>query len=764
MRHTLTKERMNREPRSTPGRSIFVAQARCFYTFRTAAAAALFLLAGALSAAAQVASVTPSSMWPPAQVAEPGASPWDIGRNSAARLIAARTALVSESPAPAGAAGLLAGPPLGLEFRLAPGWKTYWRAPGDAGLPPEIDWSGSENLAEATILWPVPKRETLLGFETFVYENRVVLPILARAGDPAKPVRLRAQVSYLVCEVLCVPAEAKLELDLDAAPGKPTPQAGSIAGFYRRVPSRAAGAFTVERALLAENNDGLSLEVAVRAGAPMVAPDVFIEGPRQLRFAKPRFEADAGRLSGVFVVPVTVTGNRAALSGATPFTFTVVDAGTGTGADGDPSAPPRMAEATATVSGIAVSALGGTLGVMLLVAFAGGLILNLMPCVLPVLSMKLMGAVASAGASARAVRLGFLATAAGIVVSMLALAGIAIAAKAAGIAVGWGVQFQAPGFLAAMAVVVALFASSLFAGASLGLPGAVTALAGKGPRQGLAGAFLAGAFATLLATPCTAPLLGTAVGFALARGTAEILLVFAALGLGLAAPYLLVAIVPPLARALPRPGPWMRWVRIVLGIGLLITALWLLAALAAQTGILIAAITACAAAVAAFAFAYRRVRRGAFVLAFAAAAAAVAAPLLAPPHAGTGIATSGAWRAWDRVDAMNQVAAGKTVLVHVTAEWCLNCKVNQALVLERGAVADRLKDSRTVAMLADWTRADPRIGRFLAGFGRYGIPFDVVYGPSAPAGIVLPEILTADSVLAALDAAGRAPVPGTALK
>jgi suppressor for copper-sensitivity B len=761
MRHKLIQKRTKRDPQSTPLRSIFVAKRRCFHAARAAwiaVGALLFSLASALPATAQTPTAAAAQFWPPLQLSEPGASPWDIGRNSAARLIASRTALVSEAPAPRGAAGLLAGPPLGIEFRLAPGWKTYWRSPGDAGLPPEIDWSGSENLAEATVLWPAPKRETLLGFETFIYQNRVVLPITARATDPAKPVRLRANVSYLVCEVLCVPAEATLALDLDVAPGRPAPNAGLIAGFNARVPSRASTAFSLERALLSESNDGLTLEVAVRARTPFAAPDIFIEGPRQMRFGKPRLEMDDERLSGVFIVPVTVTGNRAALSGATPFIFTVVDA------TDDPAAPPRMAEIEQTVTGVAVSSLGGTLGMMLLVAFAGGLILNLMPCVLPVLSMKLMGAMASAHQSARSVRLGFLATATGIVASMLALAGAVIAAKNGGLAVGWGVQFQAPVFLASMIVVVSLFAASLVGGSALALPSPVAALAGKGPRQGLAGAFLAGVFATLLATPCTAPLLGTAVGFALARGATEIVLVFAALGLGLAAPYLLVAAVPPLARALPRPGAWMRWVRVALGVGLFATALWLLAALAAQAGVPVAAITGAGAVVAAYAFASRRKRRAFVALASAAAFIAVVVPLVAPSREMTSMAAQGIWRPWDRVEAINQVAADKVVLVHVTAEWCLNCKVNQALVLERGAVAERLRDSRTVAMLADWTRADPRIGRFLAGFGRYGIPFDVVYGPKAPAGIVLPEILTADAVLAALEAAGGPSASGTALK
>jgi suppressor for copper-sensitivity B len=747
-------------------RNNFVAARRYPYGMRAlwVVAALLLSLAGGAPAMAQASGAgTTAPSWPPLQVSETGASRWDIGPHSAARLVAARTALLSEASVRQGPDKLPASPPLGLEFRLAPGWKTYWRSPGDAGLPPEIDWSGSENLAAASIQWPVPERETLLGFETFVYHDRVVLPVVARATDPTRPVRLRARVSYLVCEVLCVPAEATLALDLDAPPGAPTPEGPLIASFAARVPSRDSGAFSVERAILVEGRDGLALEVAVRTRAAFVAPDLFVEGPRQLRFGKPRLEMDSDRRSGVFIVPVTVTGNRAALNGNTPFVFTVVDRGGG-GTD------PRTAEVEKTVSGVAVSALGGTLGMMLLVAFAGGLILNLMPCVLPVLSMKLMGAMAVADRSARAVRLGFLATAAGILVSMLALAGLAIAAKSAGLAVGWGMQFQAPVFLAAMIVVVALFAFSLLGRGALALPGPVAALAGKGPREGLGGAFLAGAFATLLATPCTAPLLGTAVGFALARGATEILLVFAALGIGLASPYLLVAAVPPLARVLPRPGPWMRWVRIVLGIGLAATALWLLAALAAQAGIPAAAIAGMAAVIAAVAFASRRSRPAFAALALVAAVVAIGAPPVMSPRGSASLRIAGSaggepWRPWDRVEAINQVATGNVVLVHVTAEWCLNCKVNQALVLDRGAVAERLKGARTVAMIADWTRADPGIGRFLAGFGRYGIPFDVVYGPKAPAGIVLPEILTADAVLAALDAAdGSPPAPGTALK
>ena len=699
-----------------------------------------FLLVGGTLATAQApGTVVAAVFWPPLQVSEPGGARWDIGLHSAARLIAGSTAIDPASSATA----------LGIEFRLEPGWKTYWRSPGDAGLPPEIDWSGSENLAKAAIQWPLPERETLFGFETFVYHDRVVLPVIASAVDPSRPIRLRAHVTYLVCEVLCVPAEATLALDLAPPPGTPTALSDLIASFAAKVPTHIGGDIAVERALLTEGHDGLALEVTVRAQTPFANPDLLVEGPRALRFGKPRFDPATDRLSGVFTVPVGVTGNRAALSAAMPFTFTLVDHGVDHGSE-----PPRALEADKIVAGVTVSAFGGTLGAILLLALAGGLILNLMPCVLPVLSMKILGVIAHADKPARAARLGFLATAAGIVVSMLALAGVAIAAKNAGVAVGWGVQFQAPAFLAAMVVVVAVFAASLLGNAELSLPAPVATLAGKGPRDGLMGSFLAGVFATLLATPCTAPLLGTAVGFALARGASDIVLVFAALGIGLAAPYLLVAFIPSLARALPRPGRWMGKVRIVLGIGLAATALWLLTSLVAQAGLVIATISGIAAVIAAVTFAYRGKGLILTLSALIAGVIAIAAPFVLPRHATSATVAQGPWRTWDRVEAINQVAAGKTVLVHVTADWCINCKVNQALVLDRGAVAARLKDSRIVPMIADWTRADPGIGRFLAGFGRYGIPFDVVYGPNAPAGIVLPEILTQDAVLAAFDAAG----------
>ncbi|MGH7088988.1 MAG: protein-disulfide reductase DsbD family protein, partial [Stellaceae bacterium] len=284
--------------------------------------------------------------------------------------------------------------------------------------------------------------------------------------------------------------------------------------------------------------------------------------------------------------------------------------------------------------------------------------------------------------------------------------------------VGWGMQFQSPVFLAAMAAIVALFAANLLGLFEIRLPRAIADRLGGAPLGNVA----TGAFATLLATPCSAPFLGTAVGFALAAGPVEIVAVFLALGVGFAAPYLVVAALPRLAFLLPRPGRWTLMVRKVLGLALAATAVWLVAVLADAA--------------------------------------------VAPQAEAAGI-----WRPFDATALGPLVHDGKVVFVDVTAEWCLTCEVNERFVLDTPEVQQKLKAAGVVAMRADWTRPNPAITDYLQRFGRYGIPFNVVYGPGAPAGVALPEILTSANVIAALDrAAGRgddfsqAPLYGRALQ
>ena len=380
-------------------------------------------------------------------------------------------------------------------------------------------------------------------------------------------------------------------------------------------------------------------------------------------------------------------------------------------------------------------------------------------------------------------RRSFLATAAGIVFSFLVLAGGAIALKLAGLSVGWGIQFQQPVFLVVMAVIVTFFAYNLFGFYEILLPSRLSTAAASGDGKGLGGAFATGAFATLLATPCSAPFVGAAVSFALSRDALEILVVFAAMGLGLALPYLLVAALPRLATSLPKPGKWMIYLRWLLGLALAATAVWLLSVIAAQSGPTIAlALAGVLVSIGAVLLGPRyglpRAAETA-LLALLAAGALVLASL--PGEGGASATAKNDWPALEQEKISELVAAGQVVFVDITADWCITCQANKAVVLDRDPVASALalypaplwmvwrspehpsaavissaaveRRNKVALMRGDWTRPDPMIGDYLASFGRYGIPFNAVYGPGAPEGVALPELLSSEEVLKAMEQA-----------
>jgi len=670
---------------------------------------------------------------PGALCAEEAASPWFTTEQGRARLIAADAGVGSGDTVW-----------LGLQFELEPHWKIYWRSPGDAGYPPRLDWAGSENLAGAAVAWPAPERFTVLGLETMGYQNAVVLPITARLTKPGEPLRLRAALQYLTCEIICVPYETTLALDLPAEP-VPTGVAGFgalIARYRAKVPGDGtASGIHLEGASL-ETGAKPVLTLALAADPPLAHPDVFVEGPDGIGFSAPvmvlnhpahpllKLRAygnppDIAQLPNRNLVVTVVDGSRALEAATIPAAA---------------APPPELA----------------ALLPMMLTALIGGLILNLMPCVLPVLSLKLLGAVGHAAGGSRVLRRGFLATSAGILLSFLLLAGVMIGLRAGGVSVGWGLQFQQPMFLAAMAALTTLFAANLWGWFEVPLPRFIADRAPAASHGGsLVGNIAAGAFATLLATPCSAPFLGTAIGFAFAGSSLDILAIFAMLGLGLALPYLAVALAPGVARWLPKPGRWMIVLRRILGAALLGTAAWLVYVLSAEAGERVALVVGAALAallVSLGALEASRFRAaGASLAVVVALAAAAVGPTL--PEASAAASDDALWQPFDRSRIEELVGEGKVVFVDVTARWCLTCQANKRLVLDQAAVRESLGAPGTVAMSADWTRPDPIIAAYLKSYGRYGIPFNAVYGPSAPQGIALSELLTPADVLSAINRA-----------
>lgn len=621
----------------------------------------------------------------------------------------------------------------GLVLTMKDGWKTYWKSPGQVGLPPEIDWTGSQNLRDATMLWPAPTRFVAFDIENYGYANAVTHPLELSLSQQGTAVKLRAAVALLVCSDICVPENFELSLDLparDAAPSIDAEAATLIADAAARVPVTGPEVgFEITAAAL----DAEALSLSLRSDIPMTEPSVFPDMGLDAAFGAPEVRMGAGGSTATVRMPVLSMP-----ADPEPLEVTVVD--------GDRAALFTPALSATAPAQTAAPALWWTLGL----AFLGGLILNVMPCVLPVLSIKFTSALKSSDQSQARIRAGFLVSALGVLAFMLSLALILLLVRETGGQVGWGMQFQSPVFIAVIVSIMTLFTANMAGLFEINLPQSwMSRLAEADGRPGLVGDFSTGALAAILATPCSAPFLGTAVTVALAGSGWTTMAIFTALGTGLALPYLLVAARPSLVQALPRPGSWMGILKLVLAAMMGATALWFAWVLWGMTGPLGVGVLSAALAIVILAIGLKR----APLLSGTALILAVAAMpwLMAPMQPARG--QDRPWQSFSQLEVARLVSDGEVVFVDVTADWCLTCKANKSLVLDRAPVRDAVFGTDVKALQADWTRPDPTILSYLQQNGRYGIPFNKVYGPGAPDGIALPEILTANSVMEALSAA-----------
>ncbi|WP_120505439.1 protein-disulfide reductase DsbD family protein [Sulfitobacter mediterraneus] len=635
---------------------------------------------------------------------------------------------------------------LGLVLEYGDGWKGYWRTPGEVGLAPEIDWAGSSNLASAEILWPAPERFEAFGIENFGYSGEVVLPIRVMLEDRGEPLELRARVALLTCSNVCVPHTFNLALDLPNGTVIDRASANAIATFVSQVPA-APEESDIEINTVALDAKTSSLFVTAQSTQPFQTVDVFPEFGPLVTFGKPDIRLSRDRSELWARIPLNAWSD----DHAGPL-VTVTDTGRAVTASvvlsADIPAPPyaRSASGSGPFQLVLIAAI----------AFLGGLILNVMPCVLPVLSIKLASVLKVSDQPRRVIRNGFLFSALGVLTFVWMLAVLVLVLKWIGVSVGWGIQFQNPIFVALMFIVVAAFAANLFGLFEIALPVGIQDRLGAGSdRAGYAADFGTGLLAAILATPCSAPFLGTAITFALAGNAVDVFVVFTALGVGLASPYVLIAARPAMIERLPRPGRWMLFVKMLLGVLLLATAAWLLFVLVGVAGWRAAVLVAASACVlillAMTEWSSVSLRR--ILMAASLAIPLVGVGLLSSQQRSVASIGTTYWQAFIPQDIARHVAEGHTVFVDVTADWCLTCKANKTLVLDRGLISDRLGDEAVIAMQADWTRPDAEIARFLERHGRYGIPFNIVFGPEAPSGISLPEILTQTLVLDALDRA-----------
>jgi thiol:disulfide interchange protein len=641
----------------------------------------------------------------------------------------------------------------GLYFKVDPGWHVYWSNPGDSGEPPKIDWNLPGSVAPGPMQFPAPKRLPLGPLMDFGYENEVLFPIDISFDSSIKAgttLKLPAKVSWLVCREVCIPGKANLELDVPVLASKPAANADVVNLFNRLDSHLPQGMPHVYWSGFQQTSSGFRLEVDT--GQPEDQAEFFPEDQNILNNAAsetskiiskglilelakdPNLNTIQTQLRGV----LELSGNRNYEIAALPAIIN------------EPAPPqPFPLAAFARIVGL---------------AFLGGVLLNLMPCVFPVLFLKGLALVNSSGEERHKMRAhGFVYTA-GILVSFWALVALLLGLRAAGATLGWGFQFQSPIFLSLMAALLFFLGLSLAGQFEIGLT--LTSAGGSlAAKQGYAGSFFTGVLAVVVATPCTAPFMGAAIGYALAQPAAVTFAVFTALALGLAAPYVALTLQPAWTRLLPRPGVWMDILKQAVSVPIFGTVIWLAWVIAGAygAGLLLALLSEfLLLAVAGWFLGRWQAKRWATSVAVVIVAVVVTAcffapkefavePSSAPAVSSTGgTAAAGAWQPWSADAVQHALAAGQPVFVDFTASWCLSCQVNERVALDRPEVVQAFAAANVALFRADWTREDPAITQALTDLGRSGVPVYALYTPGQSAPQLLPQVLTPGIVTDAL--------------
>jgi thiol:disulfide interchange protein DsbD len=652
---------------------------------------------------------------------------------------------------------------VGLYFKLEPGWHIYWKNAGDSGEPAHIHWTLPEGVTAGPMQFPAPKRLPLGPLMDFGYENEVLFPVKLHVDPAVKDGKavLDAKVDWLVCREVCIPGKAELETTLQLFSGQPPVVSGS--GLDAELVKRLANTLPQPqpanfKAVFQPTKDGfrLGVETGQRESSAVFFPsdqDV-LDNP-----APQKFTSTAKGLTLELKKDANLVANPAQLNGVLELS------------GGRAFELTALPGTVAAVSSLSWSLLLRTFGL----AFLGGLLLNLMPCVFPVLFLKGLALVHSGHKELHKLRAHGLVYTAGILVSFWLLVGVLLGLRAAGATLGWGFQFQSPVFLALMAGLLFFLGLSLAGQFEIGLT-LTSAGDSMAAKHGYTGSFFTGVLAVVVATPCTAPFMGAAVGYALASSAAVTFAVFTALALGLAAPYLALTLHPAWTRMLPKPGAWMEVLRQAISVPIFATVIWLAWVLAGAygTGALLALLTSFLLLAIAGWFLGRwpgkrwttivavLIVAGVVVLAFGIGRREEETPSKSDIKTTVDLLNSGriapavlnTWQPWSEAAVNRSLAAGQPVFVDFTASWCLSCQVNERVALSRPEVAQAFQARNVVLMKADWTRHDEAITQALTALGRSGVPAYALYVPGESEPELLPEVLTPGIVT---DALGRLP-------
>ena len=666
----------------------------------------------------------------------------------------------------------------GLYFELEPGWHIYWKNAGDAGEPPHIQWTLPEGITAGAIQFPAPSRLPLGPLMDFGYENEVLFPLTINVAKTAKPgpAILHAKVDWLVCRATCIPGKAELELsrELYDHPRKPVSLA-SDADIFRRLGGQLPKALPAgDKAVFQRTADGFRLWVETgqqeTEASFFPSDENILDNPAPQKLAPTakglildlkkdaNLSANPAQLKGVLELSGGRAFELAAQAGKVTALPLALAASHPVAAASTQASAPEPASTTANPSGAKLVLLSELLRVSGL-AFIGGLILNLMPCVFPVLFLKGLALVNSGNEQRHQLRAHGLVYTAGILVSFWILVAVLLGLRAAGATLGWGFQIQSPIFLELIAGLLFFLGLSLAGQFEIGLT--LTSAGGSlAAKRGFTGSFFTGVLAVIVATPCTAPFMGAAIGYALAHPAAVTFAVFTALALGLAAPYFALTLQPAWTRLLPKPGAWMEVLRQAISVPIFATVIWLAWVVAQAYGAAILAAllgSFLLLAIAGWFLGRWPGRRWASIIAALIVLGVIAISVIAPGKLAVASETvnqsemKGLWQPWSTDAVSRSLAAGQPVFVDFTAKWCLSCQVNERVALDHPEVEQAFQARNVVLMKADWTRHDEAITQALTALGRSGVPAYALYTPGQSEPRMLPEVLTPGIVEDVLD-------------
>ena len=622
---------------------------------------------------------------------------------------------------------------LGIEFILEKDWKIYWKSPGDSGMPPVLDLSLSTNIQKYEIKWPVPERiKESNKIITNVYLNKIILPLFIVVDDINNPIELKGNLSFQVCKTICIPLEANINIFIPVIGPLDEKNTHKIERAISSIPLNSLQLGIIDSELMFISKEILRLTIERNVAFPKGTANAFIlkDTGESFRIKKINNIRNFGDTK--ISLDIVVDENNIEKY----FSKNKVDIIFSKGNLQFYTSLNILPEEYSNIF------------IIIFIAILGGFILNLMPCVLPVLSLKVSRFISNSNSSNLEIKYNFFATALGIITSFFLLALMTIAIKIAGGAIGWGIQFQQPYFIAFLIFILLLFASNLFGLFQFTFPSSINTNLDKFLRtkKGVTIAFLEGMFATLLATPCSAPFLGTAVSYALTSSIYVTLIVFSFLGIGMSIPYLLFFIYPNFIKFLPKPGKWMKKLNFLLGLGLVLSALWLMSVSIDLSSSILVLCTLAITIVFILFYSNRTLYRT-FFFTFSLIIFGIIVYFNAFSYATKDKTNSNfLWVQFDENKISEHVNQGKIVFVDITAEWCVTCKINKVLVLDNKKVKKLFSSKEVVLLRGDWTKPDKDISEFLYSWGRYGIPLNVIYGPKESKGILLPEILSVKTI------------------